>query len=425
MKTSELLEYGIQDVHLFFRSEDLKLEIVVDTEESWSPLVLAAALDDPVGLKLVLDLPPDCVFNHFSHASYRVQAFAQAACRSHHGIMTSLVRSGLENIPDIHGWTPLFYATAVGRFDLASQLITDMTDFYWQSWNGLSAWKVNQIQHGPERGLDWENRLFLIVNCGKSKAELERKDEAEAINSSSSLASIQVLLSPDGKLRLTVPISSLSWQEAILIQNLIYKSSLLINRLLMSTGRFISIIEPPLKPNARRIRWTCCCGYRLYDDFIELQAGALDTLERELNGGEVDSRRLCGGIFSLFLTLFSSLFFRRDHGGNRGKAQEIDNVSGTGLNPTFVDIKRDENGVKPLFLLMCINDISQTTRLYQKSMQNVRTDRALFNVLRKAYWSRRKQRWYNLPFRGLRGIHFTRVRRDNIRPPRLAKHSFH
>lgn len=51
-------------------------------------------------------------------------------------------------------------------------------------------------------------------------------------------------------------------------------------------AEFLELLEKPLDSRFRRIRWTCVCGTRLYDDFRELAPGALDELERFLNNND-------------------------------------------------------------------------------------------------------------------------------------------
>ncbi|KAI4113850.1 MAG: hypothetical protein LQ338_008100 [Usnochroma carphineum] len=48
-------------------------------------------------------------------------------------------------------------------------------------------------------------------------------------------------------------------------------------------SEFLELCENTLQPGYRRIRWTCVCGARLFDDFKELAAGELDGLQHFLN----------------------------------------------------------------------------------------------------------------------------------------------
>lgn len=49
-------------------------------------------------------------------------------------------------------------------------------------------------------------------------------------------------------------------------------------------AEFLELLENPIPPGFRRVRWTCFCGCSLYDDFREMKPGALDHLVRFLNG---------------------------------------------------------------------------------------------------------------------------------------------
>lgn len=48
-------------------------------------------------------------------------------------------------------------------------------------------------------------------------------------------------------------------------------------------AEFLEFSETTLQPGFRRVRWTCFCGSQLYDDFREIETGALDELEKFLN----------------------------------------------------------------------------------------------------------------------------------------------
>lgn len=48
-------------------------------------------------------------------------------------------------------------------------------------------------------------------------------------------------------------------------------------------SKWSEYMEPPLEDNKTRIRWTCHCGERLWDDFMELRQGAANDLQHSLN----------------------------------------------------------------------------------------------------------------------------------------------
>ncbi|KAL8700081.1 MAG: hypothetical protein Q9201_005644 [Fulgogasparrea decipioides] len=51
----------------------------------------------------------------------------------------------------------------------------------------------------------------------------------------------------------------------------------------IAAAEFFEFSEIPLQPGFRRVRWTCFCGSQLYDDYREIEGGALDQLQEFLN----------------------------------------------------------------------------------------------------------------------------------------------
>ncbi|KAL8724879.1 MAG: hypothetical protein Q9181_006639 [Wetmoreana brouardii] len=49
-------------------------------------------------------------------------------------------------------------------------------------------------------------------------------------------------------------------------------------------AEFLELIEKPLASDLQRIRWTCVCGTRLFDDFREISPGYVGQLQDYLNG---------------------------------------------------------------------------------------------------------------------------------------------
>ena len=186
------------------------------------------------------------------------------------------------------------------------------------------------------------------------------------------------------------------------------------SRIHMRMYDYMPALWTPLKEGERRIHWTCPCGAKLYDDFFELKAGALDRLEKELNDEGMSKGDQPGGLLPRLLNGLANLLPVKLSSQGVNEMEDDIAVPNTGLRPTVIDVDSDKDSVQQMFLLLCINDNLQTTRLHQKSLQNLKSDQQLFRTLRHAYSSRIKQRWYSLPFHGLRDIHFTRVCQSDL-----------
>lgn len=164
-----------------------------------------------------------------------------------------------------------------------------------------------------------------------------------------------------------------------------------------------------------RVRWKCTCGVWLYDDFIELQTGALQELKRELNNPNTFFAEKEDTIISKIWASILS-FWGFTHHSHRDKIYEVQQTSerrlpnDARLESGTVDMENPKNDDKTLFLLMCIDFSHLATKLLQKNLYNISSDQLLFSALRDAYDKRRKPNWHSLPFRGLSHINFVRVR---------------
>ncbi|KAK0517191.1 hypothetical protein JMJ35_000346 [Cladonia borealis] len=56
--------------------------------------------------------------------------------------------------------------------------------------------------------------------------------------------------------------------------------------LYISIAESLGLREPALESLDKRVRWTCVCGCRLYDDFEELSPGAVQVLQRHLDNSD-------------------------------------------------------------------------------------------------------------------------------------------
>lgn len=184
--------------------------------------------------------------------------------------------------------------------------------------------------------------------------------------------------------------------------------------LLEAIGRLVAFGETPLKHGMKRVRWKCTCGIWLYDDFIELQTGALQELEKELNDPNTLFTEKSNTITSkIWASTLSFLGFTRH--SYRDKNYRVQQPSerrpptNERLELGIVEMDNPINNDRTLFLLMCIDSGHWKTKLMQKDLYDISSDRELFSVLRDVWNKRRKSKWYSLPFRGLRDINFVRV----------------
>ena len=58
-------------------------------------------------------------------------------------------------------------------------------------------------------------------------------------------------------------------------------------RIFRLAAGFLDVVEKPLASDNQRIRWTCVCGTRLYDDFREISPDSLTRLQDDLNNTSV------------------------------------------------------------------------------------------------------------------------------------------
>ncbi|EMC93397.1 hypothetical protein BAUCODRAFT_150730 [Baudoinia panamericana UAMH 10762] len=177
--------------------------------------------------------------------------------------------------------------------------------------------------------------------------------------------------------------------------------------------------EPPVPGGHVRVRWTCNCGEHLYDDFIELRAGAAAELEAVLNkerpqpysnprSGSYSTR----GSFSQSQTPNSS------HPSSAGSSWS--SISGTYGPPSGQPYKSRSRSrttswqhfppEPQQYLLTCINESRNTPKvfnipLHDKPVQTGAYDQ-LADALQERYAKVNKQWYRRLRLRGLTSIEF-------------------
>ncbi|CAO2648658.1 Nn.00g079250.m01.CDS01 [Neocucurbitaria sp. VM-36] len=163
--------------------------------------------------------------------------------------------------------------------------------------------------------------------------------------------------------------------------------------------------ESPIPKGKVRARWTCRCGARLFDDFIELKADSVAKLEQELQGSQncsIKTHNLGGSPSRILRSLWGSI----------GQALRIQVPSKSELpteelrqpagGPTKPHTSQHPNSVgtsnqNALHLLLCMDRGSSGTPLRQEQVDGVTTDRQVFHLLRRKYFELVSiTRWFTL-----------------------------
>ncbi|KAK3337572.1 hypothetical protein B0T19DRAFT_78731 [Cercophora scortea] len=168
----------------------------------------------------------------------------------------------------------------------------------------------------------------------------------------------------------------------------------------------VTFSEPPIPPGKHRVRWTCRCGTRMHDDFTELQPGGLQRLEallRAVNNSHSTASGV-GSLKALFVGLgecVAAVFRAARQGGtsSSGAGQnttlpqyQLNNLAASGPSNTAAAPQAD-----PFYVLFCIRTRGGGTRLHQKRLKDVDTDKKAILFLRDEYYSNRsKLSWFTL-----------------------------
>ena len=216
-------------------------------------------------------------------------------------------------------------------------------------------------------------------------------------------------------------------------------------------------VDPPVPKGHTRVRWTCRCGARLFDDFVENMPGAADKLEAQLNqrprpprmhrrmhsahmrtrgsgGSSVPSRSGSNGGSSIFSAASSqsSATSTGDIGDmslNGGGASPSSgwskqNFSASQSNSPHLVRLGTESEVP--WLLTCCAESRLTPKLTHLSMDpsTVASDRDVALALRRHYESIHSSLGATLRLRGLKSIDFVKfeVHRNRFTDIRAKPH---
>ena len=168
-----------------------------------------------------------------------------------------------------------------------------------------------------------------------------------------------------------------------------------------SRSKWSEYMEPPLEDNKTRIRWTCHCGKRLWDDFIELRPGAAKDLQNELNFHARASAKTASSLDaqdSTSNTAQSSDTTRMPSAvPSSGTEADASATTPTGnlinsrssLTPvdsvTTSEPSLSAQDSEKKFLLLCCSKLNDTRRLLQLDMEGITNDFKLFQLLQSTY----------------------------------------
>lgn len=206
-----------------------------------------------------------------------------------------------------------------------------------------------------------------------------------------------------------------------------------------------ALSNKPLASGSRRVFWACAsilhpeanylhpyreqrvCSMVLHDDFLEIESGALDDLERRLNepppatdspagedstGPPSNLKRSWPLPKSLIGWAFSA---RKSSAPPSLPEHSVFDLQK--LQATMRAVGPHQS--KLVYLLCCINNGKIGTMLHQEILTNVASDRALFIFLKDTY-NRRRNWWHSLyPLRTVRYLRLVKVRaagRSAIQP---------
>ncbi len=164
--------------------------------------------------------------------------------------------------------------------------------------------------------------------------------------------------------------------------------------------RWIRNQEPPLDEGKVRVRWTCQCGRRLWDDFVELRAGAAEDLRKSLEcfennvlgrpQGSVSSAEGTSVIQeppAAYLPASPpssavSTSLSTTPGSSEISPSAV--IAARGTSP-YVSTSTSLQNTDDKFLLLCLSKTNDTLRVSQFPVQHIRNDFQLFCMLRDVY----------------------------------------
>lgn len=164
----------------------------------------------------------------------------------------------------------------------------------------------------------------------------------------------------------------------------------------------------PLKDQDKvRIRWRCRCGTMLWDDFRELRPGAAEDLRACLNSYEnsqgTNNLALDGNAAGSVARMPVS-----SYAAASDQLSTVDAAEGGIM--TAESPPSNISSLEAKYLLLCFKKPRDTLRLYHLSVENVKNDFQLFQLLRQTYQTYRGLSGRLFSPRHVRSIAFRKVK---------------
>ena len=202
-----------------------------------------------------------------------------------------------------------------------------------------------------------------------------------------------------------------------------------IQRVIAKTLSIFNVIDQPVDQGKTRVQWQCHCGYRSFDDFVELRPGAAKQYEQLLHRTQSNSDQSAdyrNDAVSRFLSRFTKAIGEVLQGYKEGRALPLPQhkpVSARQHQPQAPAKTADQQ----IFLLLCIPYRQYATKLLQLELQDLQSDQHLFNLLRAGYKDIRGRLKSSLSLKTVKSIKFVQfevyepelvdVRKANDIPP--------
>ncbi|KAL8963776.1 MAG: hypothetical protein Q9183_004969, partial [Haloplaca sp. 2 TL-2023] len=172
--------------------------------------------------------------------------------------------------------------------------------------------------------------------------------------------------------------------------------------------------EPPLPNGKTRIRWTCTCGSRLFDDYIELKVGAAEKLQDALHApnrqqpaghdnaaGDIGTQSLNSGSPGMSASTFHSTTSGQQV-NSTASAQAYEPPSSSGRRRAEA-IRRDRESI---WLMICAKARRRPASLLHLNVCSMASDQHLFTEMRRLYMELKRTWYYKFSLKAVQSIRF-------------------
>ena len=186
------------------------------------------------------------------------------------------------------------------------------------------------------------------------------------------------------------------------------------------------VAEPPLDSGKIRIRWTCQCGTKQWNDFVELRPNAAEDLRKSLDYDEMSSVRRPQGWTNDVQgrTTSQNTSAACLPGGDLGGSNiaTANGTSSASTPPSFQGAAPTAGIIAPRgrrsaeidsserkFLPLCFSKMNDTLRLSQPNIEHIKNDFQLFRMLQDEYAARKGSVARFLAIRKITSVKFRKV----------------